>query len=109
MAEVAVLERPGEERPGWRNLLELGAVVAEADDDGARVEPFERFEQDLHALVLDELPEVENGRRIRGEELGEALGVARIGMPLVAIVRIAARLLEQRRESRVARLRAERV
>ena len=66
--EVAVLERPGEEDAPGRGLLELGPVVAEPDDHRPRVEPVERLEQQVDALVLDQLPEVddESARRRRG-------------------------------------------
>ena len=61
-----MLERAGEERVEPPRLpLELGPVVAEADDHGAGVEAAQRLEQHLHALVLDQLAEVDDGRRGR--------------------------------------------
>src|SRR5919197_895246 len=44
--EVAVLERTGEQRPRRSRPLELVAVVAEPDDDGARVDLPQRLKQD---------------------------------------------------------------
>src|SRR6476620_1721623 len=106
MPEVAVLERPGEERAQRSELLELLTKVAEADDDRARVEAGHRLEQHLDALVLDQLPEVDDGRPLLGEKAGEACGVAPVGKPLLRVTRvrrIGPRLLEQRRERLVAR------
>ena len=108
--EVAVLERPGEERPRRGDALELLAVVAEADDHGARVELAQRLEQQVDALVVEQLPEVDDRRLVVGEELGEALGVAVVREALVArcrVRRIAAGLVEQRGERLVPRLGAE--
>ncbi len=45
-----------------RERLELRAVVAEADDDRPRIEPPKRFEQDVDALVPEQLPEVDDRR-----------------------------------------------
>ena len=59
--------------------LELGAVVAEADDHGPRVDLAERLEQDVDALVAEELPEVEDRRLVGGEERLEPLGVPLVG------------------------------
>src|SRR5438105_1640809 len=67
-------------------------------DGGARGETVERFEQNLDALVLDELPEVEDRRSVLREEVlevhrhvlrfprerGERL-VARLGTELVDV------------------------
>ena len=110
MHEMAVLERPGEERPRRGQRLELGPVRAEADHDEARVDRLHRLQQHLHALLLDQLPEVDDGRLVAGEELREPGRVALVGQALarVAGVRtVAARLLEQRGERLVARLEAE--
>ena len=86
------------------------AVVAEADDHGARVEPAQRLEQQLHALVLDQLPEVDDDRPVAGEERGEPLGVALVRQPLARRCRGSAgrarASVEQRRERLVTRLRA---
>ncbi len=57
---------PGEERPRpARCASSSSPVVAEADDDRPRVERRERLEQHLDALVLDQLPEVDDRRRAR--------------------------------------------
>ena len=67
--EMPVLERAGEERLARgqraRLLLQRAAVVAEADDHGARVEAADRVEQQVHALVHDQLPEVDDDRAAR--------------------------------------------
>ncbi len=86
---------------GVRECLELLAIVAEADDHGTGVEPLESLEQDVNALVQQELPEVDHRRPLAREERGESLGVALIRKTLVrapGIRRIAPRLLEQRGE-----------
>ena len=67
-----MLERPGEEGvDAVGPLLELGAVVAEADDDRAGVEAPQRLEQDVHALVLHELAEVDDGGAVVGSWLAD--------------------------------------
>jgi hypothetical protein len=82
-----MLERPREEhRLRARHRLELGAVVAEADDDGAGVDALERLEEHVDALVPQELPEVDDGRRVAGQERGEPLRVALVGEALVRVV-----------------------
>ena len=96
--EVAVLERAGEERARAGRLLQRLPVVAEADDHGARVDLLQRLEQDVDALVEEQLPEVDDGRLVAGEEGGEAFGVALVRQPLVraaGVRRIAPRLLEE--------------
>ena len=60
--EVTVLERAGEERARRRGRLELSAIRPEADDDEPRVDPLHRLEQHLHALLLDQLAEVDDER-----------------------------------------------
>ena len=82
--EVAVLERSGEERAPRRHRFQRRAVRAEADDDEAHIEFAHRFEQDVHALLFDQLPEVDNGRLVAGQERCEPLGVAFVRQPLVA-------------------------
>ena len=97
MDQVPVLERPCEERVRAGEPLELLAVVAEADDHGAGVELPQRLEQHVNALVVEELPEVDDRRAIVGEELCEAIGVALVRQALARIPRIwsvPARLLE---------------
>src|SRR5947209_19650285 len=54
MNEVPVLERAGEDGSRRRDGLELGAVVAEADDDGPGAKPSHRLEENLDAFVLDQ-------------------------------------------------------
>ena len=49
---------------GGRQPLELLAVVAEADDHRAGVELLQRLEQQVDALVVEQLPEVEDGRLV---------------------------------------------
>ena len=96
--EVAVLEGAGEERPRRRGGLELGPVVAEADDHGLRLEPLQRLEQQVDALVPQELAEVDDRRALRLEEGGETVGVALVRQALVGVSRVrrvAARLVEQ--------------
>ncbi len=65
--------------------LEVGAVVAEADDNGASVEPTQRLQQHLDALVLDELSVVDDRRSVAFEELGEAQRVAFVRKPFVRV------------------------
>ena len=107
---MAVLERAGEERARGRRRLELAAVVAEADDERARIEAVERLEQDVDALVQEQLAEVDDRRPIEGEERLQALRVPLVGLPLVhlpRVRRVAARLGEELRERLVLRLRPE--
>ena len=66
--EMAVLERAREERSRRGGGFELGAVVAEADDDGACVDPAKRVQQDMDALVVEQLAEVDDGRLVVLEE-----------------------------------------
>src|SRR6266511_2171160 len=108
--EMAVLERPREERALRRDLLEVGAVVPEADDDRFRVEPRESLEQEVHALVVHQLAEVHDGRARLREELREPRLVVLIRQTLVGItwVRgIATGFVEQARERLCARQRAK--
>ena len=65
-----------------------GAVVAEADDHRARVGPPQRLEQHLHALVLDQLAEVDDRRPVALEERREPRGIALVGQPLLGVPRI---------------------
>src|SRR5262249_61680089 len=99
-----VLERTGEERPRRRDPLELFAVVAEPDDDCARIHGPQRLEQDVDALVVEQLAEVDDRGRVAGEELLEARGIVLVRQPLVRVApvrRVAAGLRGQTR----ARLR----
>ena len=86
--EVAMLERAGEEDVRPSEALELLAVVAEADDHRARVDLAQRLEQDVDALVVEELAEVDDRRLRAGEERGEPLGVAVVGQALVLVPRV---------------------
>jgi len=101
---------PGE-KCAWRCVaLELLTVVAEADDHGARVELAQGLEQEVDALVVEQLPEVDDGRLVVGQELGQALGVAVVRDPLVPVVgRVAAGFVQQRGERLGSRLGTERV
>ena len=74
-------------RPGGLPL-ELGAVVAEADDHRPRVDPSQRLEQDLHALVLDQLAVVHDGAAVAGEERREPLRVALVRQALLRVARV---------------------
>src|SRR5205085_11049057 len=65
----------------------------------------QRLEQYVDALVLDQLPEVNDRWPLLREERGEALGVTGIGMAFVTVDRIQLRLLDQRRERLLAWLR----
>ena len=108
MDEVAVLERAGEERPRAGERLELGPVVAEADDHGAGVDLPQRLEQHMDALVVEELAEIDDGRLVAGQERGEPLRVPLVRQALVCVAgirRVATRLLEQAGERLVARPR----
>jgi hypothetical protein len=58
-----VLERTGEERSRRRRSFQLLTVVAEADDDRTGIDLTERVQQDVDALVVDELAE-EDDRRL---------------------------------------------
>ena len=73
--EVPVLERAREERALRGQGLELGPVVAEADDHGARVQLAERLEQHVDALVEEELAEVDDRRLVGREERLESVCV----------------------------------
>ena len=63
--------------------------------DRARVEAADRVEQQVHALVHDQLPEVDDDRAAVGEERREPFGVALVRQPLVRVAgvrRVGARL-----------------
>ena len=104
--EVAVLERAGEERSRAGRRLERLAVVAEADDHGAGVDLLQRLEQDVDALVVEELPEVDDRRLVAGEERGEPLGVALVRQPLVRVAGVRRILRAPPRAGRPAPRRA---
>src|SRR4029077_14662732 len=105
-----MLERAGEERARRRERLELPAGVAEADEQGPRVKAGERVDQNLDALVLDQLSEVDDGRLLEGEEALKAVGVPLVGQPFLEVARvrrIGARFLEQRGQRFLALFRPE--
>ena len=88
MDEVAVLERTREERPRRGELLETLPVVPEPDDERTRLDPAHGLEQQVDALVVEELAEVEDGRPLVLEEAGQPVGVALVGQPLVGVARV---------------------
>ena len=105
-----MLQRPrGEDvRPG--RPLERVPLRAEADDDGARVDVGQRLEQEVDPLLLRELADVDHGRRVARQELGEALGVPvvweALGRP-ARVRRVPARLLQEGGERQLPRRRTE--
>ena len=108
--EMPVLERPREERARVGLGLEPRSVVAETDDHRARLQLARGLEQELNALVLDQLAEVDDGRLVAVEERREPFGVPLVGQPLVLVAvvrRVAARLLEKFGERGAALLEAE--
>ena len=82
---MSVPERAGEQRARRRSSLQLGPVVAEADDHRARVDLPQRVQQHVDALVVEQLAEVDDGRLVAGEELGEAAGVAFVRRALLGV------------------------
>ena len=108
--EVAVLERAREEDAAAGPALELDAEVPEPDDDRTRVDPVERLEQKLDALVLDQLPEVDDGGLIAREKGRKPLRVPLVGqsfLPVPWVGRVGAGLGKQVCERLVPALRAE--
>ncbi len=90
--------------------LELPPVVPEPDDDRPGIDAPERFEEQVHALVAKQLPEVQDRRAVGPEELGEAVGIALVRQALVCVAgvgRIAPRLPDQVRERVASPLRME--
>ena len=83
-----MLERTGEERSRRRRSFQLLTVVAEADDDRTGIDLTERVQQDVDALVVDELAEEDDRRLVAGEELREALRIPAVGMTLVRVPRV---------------------
>src|SRR4051794_23429222 len=109
-----MFEWSGKQHLAAGSLLQLLALRPEAHHDGASGEggeSFRGFEEQRDALLGAQLADVNNGRCISGEELGKAIGVALIGPALVMAPRrvrwIAPALLDQRRQSGAASLRAE--
>ena len=112
VAEVAVLERPGEQHLdalGPRQRLERRALRPEADDHGARVEPAQRPQEHVDALLRDQLPEVDDRRPVVRQESLEAPGVPLVRQALLGVAgirRIERGLREEGREGVDPRLRA---
>src|SRR5213596_275524 len=105
-----MLEWPCEQRSRGRDPFQLAAVVAEADDQAARPRLAERLEQDVDALVVEQLAEVENGRLFAFEPGRKPPGVALVGKALLLVAgirRIAASLVQQALEGLGPRLRPE--
>src|SRR5439155_26076293 len=95
---MPVLQRSREERSRRSDPLELGPVVPEADDNGAAPGLAERLEQNVDALVVEQLAEVDTGRLVALEPGREPLRAALGGQPLFrvpGVPRIAARLVMQ--------------
>ena len=88
---MPVLERAREEDAvGIRCAFELLPVVAEADDHRPRVDAAQRLEQDVNALVVEQLPEVDDRGLVSGKEGCEALGVPLVRQALVGVPRVLA-------------------
>jgi hypothetical protein len=95
---MPVLQRSREQCARRSERLELLAVVAEADDQRPCAHLAQRVEQDVNALVVEQLAEVESGRLVVREPRGEPFGVALVRKALVGVAgvrRIPARLVEQ--------------
>ena len=86
--QVPVLQRAREQDVRAGEPLQLRALLPEPDDDAAGVDAVERLEEHVHALVADELPEVDDRRPVAGEEPAEALGVPLVGKPLLGVGRV---------------------
>ena len=79
MPEVPVLERPGEEGRDTAcrgTLLQCRALGPEADDDETGTETGQRVDQDMDALLLDQLAEVDDDGSLRAKE-----GSSRVALP----------------------------
>ena len=107
---MPVLERAREQRLDPElagTTFEDVALWTESDHHHAGVEPLHRLQQDVDALLGDELAEVHDGRLLAREERGEPTGVAVVGEPLLDVARVrlvVPGLSEQRLECDVARL-----
>src|SRR5439155_10211461 len=107
---MPVLERSREQRSRWCGALQLLAVVTEADDHGSRIDLAKCIEEDVHALVEEELAEVHDRRFDGREEIREAPSVALVGEALARVPRIrlvGARFSEQPLQPFVAVFRPE--
>ena len=108
--EVPVLERPREDRvdPAFGGpTLERRPLGPEADDDEAGLHTCERIDQDVNALLLDQLPEVDDDRWVGREETLESRGIALVGQPLLPVPgvrQVASRLVDQSVGRGLARL-----
>ena len=104
-----MLERPGEEHAAARSPSPRARPGSRRTRRRRRAHPArERLEQHVDALVAQELPEVDDGRLVAGEERGETLGVSLVRESLVRVARIrriAACFGDERGERRVTRLR----
>ncbi len=109
VAQVPVLERAGEERPGGaRASSSAGSRRSRRRPRARRGRRAPRTGPGLPCSRS--ASEVEDGRPLLGEEAFEALGISFVGEALVAVhrvCRVGACLLEQRGERLVARLRPE--
>ncbi len=108
--EVTMLERTGEKRPGRCERLQRVAVGPESDDHEPRIDVRHRLEQDLHALLLDQLAEVDDRRLLGREERCQARRVALVRQTFLGVRRIGpilACLVDQRRERRAPLLEDE--
>ena len=108
--EVAMLERPGEERldPTVGGMpFERRSLRAEPHDDKACLDSGESVDENVNSLLLDQLAEVHDDR-LEGLEKGlETRGIAIVGEAFLGVagVRcIARRLHDQRGERNLARL-----
>jgi hypothetical protein len=110
VGEMAVVQRTGEERPLGRLFLELPAIVAEANDHRARIELLERFEEHVDALVVQKLPEVDDGWRVGCEERRQPFRITLVRQAFArvpGIRRIGARLGEQSLQCELSRFGLE--
>src|SRR3712207_3915357 len=94
VAEVPVLERPREEHLTFRpsvekarsELLERSSLGPETDDDGSSLlgDARERVDEKVNALLGREFPDVDDRRRVPGEEPFEPPGVPFVGQALAS-------------------------
>ena len=106
VTQVAVLERPGEQRGDAEVVglpLERSALGAEADHHHPRLDPLERLQQHVHALLRDQLAEVDDRGRLTDEEPRQPDPVQLVGQALVRVPgvrRIVPRLAAAARRAR---------
>lgn len=106
-----MLKRAGEENgaAGDRSL-ELVPERPEADHHGSGTHVPDRVEKQIRALLARELPDVDDGRIVAGEEVGEPLRVSRIGIALAGtpgVRGVLPRLLDEACKRLVAELRSQ--